>query len=831
MTAATRQFEVVIVGAGPAGLAAAAELLQRGVDSLVVLEREAEAGGVPRHCCHPGFGFAHLHVPLTGPAYARYLRRKVTSHLQTRACVVALRPGGELLVAEADAGLVTYEARAVLLATGARETPRPPRLVPGDRPFGILTTGALQQMLHFAGIRPFERVVVVGSEWVSLSALWTLRRAGIRPLALADSSPRPLAPSPVVHLLARLLRVPVLLGAEIMAIRGRERVEAVEVQLPHGMRRFACDGVLFTGGFVPEATLLEDSQLELDPRTGGPVIDQHWRCSDPAYFAAGNLLRPVETAGIAAREGTEAARAILRYLEGRLPRPERTVEIRITEPLRYVYPQRIAVPGAPLTALQLRARVRRPVEGTLLLCRNGAVIWRREGRWLPERRIRLPAHRLELSGLESVELRVEEAGPARGKTFAMFPPRTASPKEEVEAMTKRTDHRPASATGTMNRRDFLTRAATTAAASAALVAAPYVRRPEAATLELRWLGWEHYNVKSLTAEFEKRYKVKVSAGFFDGNSEAYNKLRAGGTKDFDLVMADGFWPRLYARQGLTQPIDENKLDLSNVFPDFLPPHYELLHEEGGGRRIAAPNCWGGYGLTVNLDKIAPEDQGTLTVLYNEKYKGHLSTSARFEENIALTGILVAYNMGTIDAPRPDGKPFNPYVLTDEELEEVKKLLIKQKRLLVTRWNDEDTLERLFRAQVVWCSPEWSGIYRRIRFDELDGKTNLRMNHVLKPKEGGLGWVDTWCITSGVTDSEKYELCHHWINFRLERESMKTVALEIGWAPTVDVRDLLPERYVETLFLNETSAIRGLYQFDAPSSPEKWQRIWAEVEAA
>ena len=360
---------------------------------------------------------------------------------------------------------------------------------------------------------------------------------------------------------------------------------------------------------------------------------------------------------------------------------------------------------------------------------------------------------------------------------------------------------------------------------------PFVRNAKAATLELRWLGWEHYNVKSLTAEFEKRHDVKVSAGFFDGNSEAWNKLRAGGTQDFDLVMADGFWPRLYARQGLVQSVDYSKLDLSNVFADFLPPKFTLLREEGGDNMIAAPNCWGGYGLTVNTDKVAAEDQESVNLLFNDKYAGHLSTSARFEENIALAGILAAHSMGTQDGARPDGNSFNPYVLSDEELEECKRLLIKQKGLLVNRWNDEDTLERLLRAQVVWASPEWSGIYRRIHFDKLDGKSDLNMRHVLKPAEGGLGWVDQWSITSGVTDSETLEIAHKWIDFRLERESMKTVAVEIGWAPTVDVRDMLSERYVDTLFLNETEAIHGLYQFDAPSSPEKWERIWSAVEAA
>jgi spermidine/putrescine-binding protein len=370
------------------------------------------------------------------------------------------------------------------------------------------------------------------------------------------------------------------------------------------------------------------------------------------------------------------------------------------------------------------------------------------------------------------------------------------------------------------------------AAAAVALKSPFVGNAEAATLELRWLGWEHYNVKDLTAAFEKEHGVKVSAGFFDGNSEAYNKLRAGGTGDFDLVMADGFWPRLYGKQGLTQPVDYSKLsNMEHVFPEFAPPNYMLLREEEGDNMIAAPNCWGGYGLTVNTDKVAAEDSESVGLLFNEKYAGHLSTSARFEENIALAGILVAHRMGTTDAERPDGKAFNPYVLTDAELEECKNLLIKQKGLLVTRWNDEDTLERLLRAQVVWASPEWSGIYRRIHFDKLDGKTELNMKHVLKPTEGGLGWVDTWAVTSGVTDSEKLEIAHKWINFRLKPENMVVVATEIGWAPTVDVRNLIPERYVETLFLNETSAIKGLYQFDAPSSPEKWERIWSEVEAA
>ena len=357
-------------------------------------------------------------------------------------------------------------------------------------------------------------------------------------------------------------------------------------------------------------------------------------------------------------------------------------------------------------------------------------------------------------------------------------------------------------------------------------------KEQPAKTELRWLGWQHYDIKNITAAFEKQFGVRVRAEFIDSNYDAWKILQSAGAQNFDVVMADGFWPQLYAKQGLIQPVDYTKLsNIKHVFPDFLPPHYKPLREEIGEQMVAAPNCWGGYGLTVNRDKVAEEDTESLNLLFNEKYKGHLATSGRYQENIALAGILVCHNLGTIDGPRPDGKRFNPYVLTNTELEECTKLLIKQKRLLASRWNDEDTLEGLLRTQVAWASPDWSGVYRRIRFDYLDNKTDLNLKHVLKPTEGGLGWVDGWAITSGVASSEKLELAHEWINFRLQPENMATLATTIGWSPTVDVRTLIPDRYGETLFLNETHAMRGLYQFDAPSSTAKWERVWSEVEVA
>ena len=402
------RHDAIIVGGGPAGLSAARVLREAGVDDVVVLEREAEAGGVPRHCHHAGFGFSQFHWPYSGPAYARRLRRDVKGiDLRTGASVLALRPAGELSIVTAN-GLETMTGRTVLLATGVRETPRATRLVSGERPaWGVLTTGALQQLLHLAHIRPCRRPVIVGSELVSFSSLLTLRRAGIKPVAMIEEADRITAPRPADTIARLALGVPVLTGTRLLGILGREVVEAVEIERDGRCERLACDAVVMTGRFVPEATLPRTSHLEFDEGSGGPVIDQHWRCSDPVYFAAGNLLRPVETSGVVGREGEAAGRAMAVALAGRLVAPERRVPIETSPPLRYVTPQVVAVPGDRPNGLLFRTRVDRPARGMLRLLRNGEEIWRRKVVALPERRVRLPGELVSLDDIESVEVRLD----------------------------------------------------------------------------------------------------------------------------------------------------------------------------------------------------------------------------------------------------------------------------------------------------------------------------------------------------------------------------------------------------------------------------------------
>ena len=370
-----------------------------------------------------------------------------------------------------------------------------------------------------------------------------------------------------------------------------------------------------------------------------------------------------------------------------------------------------------------------------------------------------------------------------------------------------------------------------ATVAAGAIAAPWVRKAHAATANLRMLIWQDYNIAETVTEFEQAHDAIISPAFFDGNSEAFNKMKAGGTGDFDLVMADGFWPRLYFRDGLIQPVDEAKLpNLANLFPDFQPGAYDLLNEKPGGQRLGANNCWGSYGITMNTAHIPEEDRHSLEVMFDDKYAGHLSTGARFEENIAMAGILAATHMGTKDQPRPDGQPFNPYKLTDEELDAAKQLLIKQKNLLVTRYQDYDSLQRLMRPGLVWASPEFSEIYRRLTRARQAGEIDFDVVHLLQPKEGGLGWIDSWLVSSGVKDPAMVDLCHAWIDHYISKQSMFRVASK-GVAPCYDVRDMMDPAEASLLMLDRTQELRGLHMFDQPSSPEKWERVWSEVEAA
>jgi len=377
--------DILIVGAGPAGLAAATELAPH--FRVLVLERERHPGGIPRHCGHYPFGIREFHRLMKGPDYARALVERALKagvEIRTGIDVIALHPGPEIS-ATSDEGVVRITAKRVLLATGVRESSRAQRLLGGTKPGGVLPTGALQGMVYIEGRRPFHRPVILGTELVSLSAIMTCASAGIRPLAMIEPGDQPTARWPT-SLYPRLKGVDLRLSTRLVAIEGREQVEAVIIDGPKGRERIETDGVIISGKFRPEATLLANSHLIRDPGTKGPRIDNLGRCSDPAFYAAGNMLRPVETSGWCWSEGRTIGRAILADLQGEQRGPAQPVSIE-GEALSWVMPQMIGGKGA-LDRLQLR--VNRPVRGRLVLRIGDKEVVSRRIDSRPERRILLP---------------------------------------------------------------------------------------------------------------------------------------------------------------------------------------------------------------------------------------------------------------------------------------------------------------------------------------------------------------------------------------------------------------------------------------------------------
>jgi len=391
----TNNCQVAIVGGGPSGLAVASGLAEAGVDDVVVLEREADAGGIPRHCGHSPFGLREFHRVMSGPVYTRRLKRQAEDYgarVWTGATVTEIGANRKLTLSTND-GMQSLSAEKIVICTGNRETPRSARLVSGSRPLGIVTTGALQSMVYLKHRLPFKRPLIIGSELVSFSALLTCRHAGIKPVAMIDTNPRVTVWKAAV-LLPRLLGTRLLLNTSLEEIRGQERVDSATIRDAAGeLTSLECDGVIFSGNFVAESSLIRSSHLALDARSGGPVVDQYGRCSDRDYFACGNLLHPVDTAGWCWAEGMRTAAYVNASLGGELTQSDRMLEIESSSPsIKYFTPQRIALPET-LTdrkhpGLQIRFSDNLP--GRLVLRDETSDLIARSIRARPERRVLLP---------------------------------------------------------------------------------------------------------------------------------------------------------------------------------------------------------------------------------------------------------------------------------------------------------------------------------------------------------------------------------------------------------------------------------------------------------
>lgn len=362
------RYDVVVIGGGPAGLAAALEAREAGADTVALVERDRELGGILQQCIHNGFGLHYFGEELTGPEYAeRFIARLAGSGIEVMADTMVLEIDRERHVhaVSAGRGLVDLEAGAIVLAMGCRERTRGAINIPGYRPAGIFTAGSAQRLVNMQGVMPGHRFVILGSGDIGLIMARRLTWERAKVEAVCELMPYS---SGLARNIAQCLDdndIPLYFNHTVVKIHGRERVEGVTVAevapnlrpIKSTERFIPCDTLLLSVGLIPENELSAMAGIEMDPVTQGPIVDQWRQTSVPGIFACGNVLHVHDLVDNVSREAQIAGRAAARFASEGGSTPD-YIPVLAGQGVRSVVPQRIDRGNLPEGELTLYYRVR-----------------------------------------------------------------------------------------------------------------------------------------------------------------------------------------------------------------------------------------------------------------------------------------------------------------------------------------------------------------------------------------------------------------------------------------------------------------------------------------
>ena len=418
------KYELVIIGGGPAGLAAAVAAYDAGCRSILILERDTQLGGILNQCIHNGFGLHTFGEELTGPEYAarfitQVLERGIEYKLNTM--VLSISEEKHITAVNREDGLLEIDARAIILTMGCRERSRGALNIPGYRPAGIYSAGTAQRLVNIEGYLPGRRVVILGSGDIGLIMARRMTLEGAKVLVVAELLPYSGGLKRNIVQCLDDFGIPLKLSHTVVNIEGKERVSGVTIAevgpdrkpIPGTEIHYDCDTLLLSCGLIPENELSRGMGVALSPVTNGPVVDESLQTSIPGVFAAGNVLHVHDLVDYVSEEAAAAGRAAVRYLTQGEAHARHEIPVTFEGGIRYTVPATID-PKLVSDDLVIRFRVgsvmkkrtvRLLLDGEAVLSRKRAVMAPGEMEELKLTRAMLDAH----PDLKTIHIAVEEA--------------------------------------------------------------------------------------------------------------------------------------------------------------------------------------------------------------------------------------------------------------------------------------------------------------------------------------------------------------------------------------------------------------------------------------
>ena len=413
-----QKAELVIIGGGPAGLAAAIKARESGLEKITILERAEELGGLLHQCIHNGFGLHYFNEDLTGPEYAyRFIKKAedldISYLLETM--VLDIKPNKEIIAVNSRDGLIKFMPQAIVLAMGCRERTRGTLNIPGTRPAGIFTAGTAQRIVNVDGYVPGKEIVILGSGDVGMIMARRMSLEGAKVKALIEILPYigGLIRNEVQCL--RDFNIPLFLEHTVVNIHGVNRIGGVTMAkvdktlnpIPGTEERIECDTLFLSVGLIPENELSLKANVLLNPLTGGPLVDENMQTTVSGIFAGGNVVHVHDLVDYVSLEAELAALNAVKYIQGKLHKIRDGIAVKPGKDIKYVLPTRIS--GEKDVDLYMRVmKPRKDAKVIIKECSSKHDIVKRSFSFVrPSEMIKLKIRVEKLKGLVSHQLSVD----------------------------------------------------------------------------------------------------------------------------------------------------------------------------------------------------------------------------------------------------------------------------------------------------------------------------------------------------------------------------------------------------------------------------------------